>query len=65
MLELVPTRQQKNFARKLSDQAASNLVTNLKSEQAQGLKAMSTELSALQEDVEKTLDKARSKVFKR
>ena len=34
MLELVPLRQQKNFARKLSDKAAANYTNNLKNEQA-------------------------------
>ena len=66
MLELVPVRQQKNFVRKLSDKATTNLTTaNLKNEQAQELKSMPVELTALQEDVEKTLEKVRSKFFKR
>ena len=65
MLELVPARQQKNFTRKLSDKAAANLAANLKSDQAQELKSMPVELMSLQEDVEKTLEKVRSKFFKR
>lgn len=66
MLELVPVRQQKNFVRKLSDKATTNLTTaNLKNEQAQELKSMPVELTALQEDVEKTLEKVRGKFFKR
>ena len=65
MLELVPLRHQKNFARKLSDKATANLTANLKSEQAQELKSMPVELIALQDDVEKTLEKVRSKFFKR